>query len=88
MRRFRFWPSVKKSYEEQGEIFFACRRYGTLPQEKQKRIDGLILKAGGEYADALREYLLTNKELQAVCRQRYISENTLRRRAMKFFELW
>lgn len=88
MRRFKFWPSVKKNYEEQGEIFFTCRRYGRLRLEEKQKVDRLICQAGEEYANALREYLLTDRECQAVCRRWYIAENTLRRCVRRFYEAW
>lgn len=85
---FRFWPSVKRDYADQGAIFFACRRYAKLSRREQQRIDELIDQAGGEYADALREYLLTTAGWQVVCRRWYVSENTLRRCVRRFYEMW
>ncbi len=88
VRRFKFWPSIRKSYEEQGEIFFKCRRYERLARAEREKIDRLIHQAGEEYANALREYLLTDTSWAEVCRRWYVSDRTLQRCVRRFFEAW
>lgn len=88
VRRFKFWPSIRKSYEEQGEIFFKCRRYEKQTKSEQRKIDRLIHRAGEAYANALREYLLTETSWETVCQQWYVSDRTLQRCVRRFFEAW
>ncbi len=88
MRRFKFWPSIRKSYEEQGEIFFKCRRYEYQTKAEREKIDRLIHQEGKEYATALREYLIKGTDWEDVCQRWYVSDRTLQRCVRKFFEAW
>lgn len=88
MVKFKFRPGIRKSYDEQGEIFFRCRRYASQGKTVRRRVDEMIHRAGGEYANALREYLLTNAGWVEVCQKWYISDRTLQRIVRRFFELW
>lgn len=88
IRRFKLLPSVHRSYEEQGEIFFLCRNYAHQPRAVQRKIDRLCTEAAGEYAGALRRYLTTGDSWQAVVMEEHISEGTLQRCRKKFYESW
>lgn len=88
MRRFKVLRSVRKSWEEQGYIFFCCRTYGRQPQKVRQKIDRLCASAGGEYATALKAYLTTDADWIWICRKYAISESTLDRIRRRFFESW
>lgn len=88
MNKFRFLPSVRKSYEQQGEIFFACRNYARQPAEVRNKIDRLTAEAGGEHAQALRAYLTTRASWERVTMEYHVSAATLDRIRRRFYELW
>lgn len=85
--RFKYLPSVRKSYAEQGKIFFDCQNYSRQPAEIRAKIDELIQEAGGEYADALRAYLCTRASWERVTMDYYVSGSTLDRIRRRFYEL-
>lgn len=86
--RFKYLPSVHKSYAEQGKIFFDCQNYAGQPAELREKIDRLILEAGGEHAGALRAYLCTRASWERVTMEHFISSSTLDRIRRRFYELW
>lgn len=86
--RFKYLPSVHKSYAEQGKIFFDCQNYAGQPEEMREKIDRLILEAGGEHAGALRAYLCTRASWERVTMEHFVSGATLDRIRRRFFELW
>lgn len=88
MTRFKYRRGIRRSYVEQGRIFFACRNYGKLSRREQQQIEALIHQVGGEYANALREYLLTDAGWVEVCQKWYISDRTLQRVVKRFYEFW
>ncbi len=88
MQKFKRLGSVRKSYEEQGEIFFACRRYAKQPEKVKRKIRDLCLRAGGEYSGALFRFLTTGVSWQRVTDEYHISAKTLDRIRTKFFEMW
>jgi hypothetical protein len=87
-KKFKLLRSVKKSYEEQGYIFFCCRNYGQQPQKLQARIDKLCEQAGGEHAAALKAMLCSAISSVAVCDAYHLSEATLNRVRNRFYSLW
>ena len=87
-KRFKYLTSVKKSYVEQGKIYFLCQTYRHLTDEERKQIDALCERAGGEYAQALREFMCTQANWQAVCMEHALSSATLERIRRKFYNLW
>jgi len=88
VRRFKLLESVDKSYEEQGEIFFLCRRYAYQRPSVRRKIEDLCRRAGGEYGDALFAYLTTSASWQEVTMRYHISDATLHRIRKKFYRLW
>lgn len=85
---FKRLRSVKKTYDEQGQIFFTCRNYQKQPQKIQKKIREVCEKAGGDYADELFLYLTTDISWQQMVTDYYISQATLDRIRRRFYELW
>lgn len=88
VKRFKRLKSVRKSYEEQGRIYFTCATYGSQPESVRRRIDRLCESVGGEYAPALRCFLTTGADWITVCRIYNISSATLERLRRAFFEAW
>lgn len=88
MRKFKMLPSVKKSYEEQGEIFFACRNFARQDERVREKIVTLCREAAGEYAPALFAYLTTGDSWQEVTMRHNISDRTLDRCRWKFYSAW
>ena len=85
---FRFKRSVPVDYDTQGYIYFMSRRYRHLPQAQQRRILNLCMEAGGEYYQALFEFVTTDSGATAVCMKHYLSESTLERIVRKYYVLF
>ncbi len=88
MKRFKRLKSVKKSYIEQGVIYFTCAGYRKQPKAVQEKIDKLCSCVGGDYAPALKCYMTTDADWITVCRRFSISSATLERLRRSFFEAW
>lgn len=82
---FKFKRSIPVSYEKQGYIYFVGRNFKNLPDEKQRQVKELCLKAGGEYHEALFELLTTDTTVTKICLKYSLSEATLLRVARKYF---
>lgn len=85
---FKRMPGVRKSYAQQGRIFFTCRNFKRESRAVQKKIERLCAKAGGAYGCALFDFLTTDKSWEQVTADYYISEATLTRVRRRFYELW
>ena len=88
MTSFKYLRSVRKSYDEQGYIYYTCKTYGRQPPWIKAKIDRLCESAGGEYAPALKEFLTTDADWIWVCRVHSISSATLERIRRRFYESW
>jgi len=87
-RKFTRLRSVRKSYAEQGLIFFTCLSYSSQPKNIQEKICRLCQTAGGEYESALFEYLTTSADWLDVTMRYHLSDRTLERCQNKFYSLW
>ena len=85
---FRFKKSVPVDYDLQGYIYFTSRLYRSLPQEAQHRILNLCLEAGGEYYQALFEFVTTDVGATAVCTKHFLSQSTLERIVRRYYILF
>lgn len=85
---FRFKKSVPVEYDIQGYIYFASRMNKTLHADEQKRILNLCVEAGGEYYQALYEFVTSDVGATAVCRKHFLSDSTLRRLVKKYYILF
>lgn len=85
---FRFKKSVPVEYDLQGYIYFTSRLYKQLDQEQQNRILGLCRSAGGEYCQALFEFVTSDVGATAVCRRHFLSQSTLERIVRKYYTLF
>ena len=82
---FRIKKSIPVDYEQQGYIYFASRMYQYLSQKDQQRVQNLCAEAGGEYYQALFEFVTTDAGAIEVCRKHYISQSTLERIVRRYY---
>ena len=86
---FRFKRGIDVSYEKQGYIHFACRRFEDLSKDRQEAIRGLCREAGGEHEEALFEFVTTQDTATTICQRHFIASRTSLYRVVKrFYESW
>lgn len=83
---FRYKPSLRISYEQQGYIYFVSRLYKQLPARKREKIQLLCRETGGPYSGALLEYVTTGGSAEAVCLKHAISRSTLDQAVRRYYE--
>ena len=83
---FRFKSGVNADYDRQGYIHFTSRQYKRMSKEDQKKIIELCKDSGGEYCDALLEFVTTEISVTALTLKHYISKATLYRLVKKYYE--
>lgn len=83
---FRFKRSVPVSYDRQGYIYFTSRLYEELPPRAQQEIVNLCLECGGEYYQALFQFVTTDAGAASVCMQHHLSRSTLDAGARRYYE--
>lgn len=82
---FRFKRAIPVGYEEQGYIYFLSKRYKRLPLAEQKTVLRHCANAGGEYYQALFEFVTTDSGATAVCQKHFLSQSTLERIVRKYY---
>lgn len=82
---FRFKKAVPVDYDLQGFIYFTSRLYKKLPVKEQRKILQLCVDAGGEYYQALFEFVTEDVGATAVCAKHYISQSTLERIVRRYY---
>lgn len=85
MGKFRYKRGIPVDYDLQGYIYFISRRYKRLPLAKRKKIDVLCEKAGGEYWEALHEFVTTDRGAVEVCGKFFLSQSTLERIVRRYY---
>lgn len=85
MAAFRFKRAIPVSYDRQGFIFFTSKRYRELSAEERKRIRQICAKAGGEYREAVLEFVTTGAGAAAVCVKHNVSASTLERAVRRYY---
>ena len=83
---YRFKRGVKIGYNRQGYIYFVSRMYNELPREAKEVVDALCKDQGGEYWQALFEFVTTDATATALCMKHYISKATLYRAVRRYYE--
>lgn len=83
---FRYKKSVGVPYERQGYIYFKSLCYGQLPAEQRARLRKLCLQAGGEYRNALLEFVTTDAGATEVCMKHHLSRSTLERAVRRYYQ--
>ena len=85
---FKKMSGVHLPYNSQGLVFFLCKTYEMQPQRIKSKIDRLCHNLGGEYADALFEFLTSDKSAIYISLKYYISESTLYKLRRIFFNMF
>ncbi len=83
---FRFKRSVPVSYDRQGFIYFASRLYRELPDQDREEIRRLCRECGGEYEQALLEFVTTDAGAVRVCAEHHLSRSTLERATRRYYK--
>ena len=83
---FRYKPSIDQPVETQGIIYWTSRNYRRLPEEKQRMIRALCESSGGEYAEAVLEFVTTDKGATAISMRHNMSRETLDRAVKRYYE--
>lgn len=85
---FKKYRSIRLPYETQGYIYFQCRNFRMLPEERQRAIRRVCEAAADRYADALFAFLTTGRSAPAVGMEFYVSESSLYRFRKAFYEAY
>jgi len=85
---FKRLRGVPLPYERQGQIYFTCRNYTTERKYIRDKIDRLCASAGGEYAPALKELLLSGRSVQRVADEFHVSPERLMLVRRRFYTEW
>ena len=83
---FRYKRGIHVDYNGQGWVYFHCLRFHRLPKKEQEKIRKLCRDVGGEYADALLEFVTSEKGYTAIGMKYHLSQATLYRLVKKFYE--
>lgn len=83
---FRYRPSIRVSYDQQGYIYFVSRQYHRLQNQEREKIRLLCRETGGPYSGALLEHVTTGASAEAVCMKHALSPSTLRRAVNRYYE--
>ncbi|MCI8387110.1 MAG: hypothetical protein HFE63_01420 [Clostridiales bacterium] len=79
--------SVKLNVSKQGLIFYINRNYYRFSEKKQQLLDRQYERIGGEYANALRRYMLTADTMTKICFEEHIaSPSTIYPLVRRFYE--
>lgn len=85
---FRYKRSVPVSYDRQGYIYFMSRLFRELPERQRGDILSLCRECGGEYAEALLEFVTTDKTATEICMRHSISRSTLERVVRRYYMMF
>lgn len=85
MAVFKFKKAIPVSYDRQGFIYFISRRYRELSAQDRKQIRQLCAKAGGEYKEAVLEFVTTSAGAATVCMKHNLSASTLERAVRRYY---
>ena len=83
---YRYKRGVKADSNRQGYVYFVSRRFEHLTPARQRKIRELCADAGGEYEDALFEFVTTDTTATAICMKHYVSKATLYRAVKRYYE--
>ena len=82
---FRFRKSVALPRERQGYIYYKSLCFRHLKERERDRLTRLCSQAGGEYADALFEFVTADVSATAICMRHHLSRSTLERCVRKYY---
>lgn len=82
-------PSVKLGVNKQGLVFYVCRNYYNFSEPKQKVMDEVFERAGGDYAPALKRFMTSSDTAVKVCMDNNIgSVSTLYTVVRRLYEMF
>lgn len=82
---FRYKKSIPVKYDLQGYIYFVSRMFQRLPEEDKQWILNMCTQAGGEYYQAVFEFVSTDNGAEQICERHYLSRSTLERYVKKYY---
>lgn len=82
---FRYKRGIRLPQRRQEYIYAASRLYCELNPERQAVIRRLCDDAGGEYADALLEFVTTDASATALEMRHHVSKATLYRAVRRYY---
>ncbi|MBE6648823.1 MAG: hypothetical protein E7614_04805 [Ruminococcaceae bacterium] len=85
---FRKKRGINLSYPMQGFVCFSCLTYDAQPKTVKNKINKLCDEIGGEFRDALFEFVTTEKTVTEISLKHYVSETKLYNMRKKFYESW
>ena len=89
MTKMYYRVSLKNlSLAEQGYIYYYSQLYNMLPDQQRHVIDSCCKQAGGEYEQALKQYVTTDWTSTKICMTYYISQSTLERCVQKYYRVF
>lgn len=85
---FRVKRSIPVSEVRQGYIYYVSLLYPELSPKRQAQIREICRRAGGDYADAVLEFVTTSHGAVEVSLRHFISRETLDRAVRRYYELF
>ena len=82
---FRVKRSINVSEKRQGYIYYVSLLYPELSRKRKEKLEELCRRAGGDYADAVLEFVTTDHGAIAVSQKHYISRETLDRAVRRYY---
>ena len=90
-QRFKFMPSCRMSYVQQGTVYFTCQSFRLQTPEVQAKIRAICTECGGGDGmkrQAILTYMTTGISWRECCDRYCISDATLDRLRRRFYALW
>ena len=85
---FRYKRSIPVSEDKQGYAYYASRLYSQMDRKGREAIHRLCQAAGGEYSEALLEFVTTDATATAICQRHFLSRSTLYRAVRRYYEFF
>lgn len=82
---FRIKKSIPLSRDRQGYVYFRSRMYAELSEGRKEIIRALCAAAGGDYAQAVLEFVTTDEGATAICLRHHLSRETLDRCVRRYY---
>lgn len=86
--RFKKRRGIHLSYNRQGLIYFTCMDAKNQPEEVQRKILNLCMKAGGVYYRALYDVVTSEDSIRRIAIRHHVSETLLYKLRKTFYENW
>lgn len=83
---FRIKRGLRLTEAQQAYIWALSRLYTGLPPEWQREIRKQCKKSAGDYAQALLEFVTTDKTATEICMRHYMGRSTLYRCVKRYYE--